>query len=141
MQSKKSLIFIDTNIFLDFYRVHEEKYFDRLEKLVKVSDRLIITEQVEMEYKKNRAKIVLSLLRELDYKFQIPDICSELHLTKKIDDHKNEINKLIGKIKNNLKKILENPENHDETYKILTSLFNVRGALRLNYSDPNFPLI
>jgi hypothetical protein len=55
-----SLVFIDTNIFLDFYR----QSLDSVGILDKASQNpgLIITgSQVEMEFKKNRQKVILDL--------------------------------------------------------------------------------
>ncbi|MDD5596847.1 MAG: PIN domain-containing protein [Victivallaceae bacterium] len=55
-----ALLFVDTNIFLDFYRTREGKLnLELLEKLQVHQDRLIMTPQVEMEYKKNRQNVIL----------------------------------------------------------------------------------
>lgn len=54
---EKKLIFIDTNIFLDFYRFKKSditlKYLDTIDKH---HSRIITTSQVEMEFMKNRAE-------------------------------------------------------------------------------------
>jgi predicted nucleic acid-binding protein len=42
--------FIDTNIFLDFYRDSNEATLSLLERLKPVRDRVISTYQVEMEF-------------------------------------------------------------------------------------------
>ena len=46
--------FVDTNIFLDFYRTGNEASLSLLEKLKAVKDRILSTYQVEMEFLKNR---------------------------------------------------------------------------------------
>ena len=54
------LLFVDTNILLDLYRLPRlESCRDFLEGLARCRDRLILTGQVEMEFKKNRQRVVL----------------------------------------------------------------------------------
>lgn len=53
MSALDALIFIDTNIYLDFYRIRKSdvsmSYLDLIDKL---KNRLIIGDQIEMEFKK-----------------------------------------------------------------------------------------
>ena len=50
-----ALLFIDTNIFLDFYRDRKSDVSTKfLEQIERCKDRLILGSQLEMEYKKNR---------------------------------------------------------------------------------------
>jgi len=50
-----SLIFIDTNVFLDFYRIrNSDVSIKLLDEILKHKDAVIITTQIEMEFKKNR---------------------------------------------------------------------------------------
>ncbi|MDT9702339.1 PIN domain-containing protein, partial [Streptomyces sp. P17] len=64
------LLFIDTNILLDFYRIRKSdisiKYLEQIEAC---KDRLITGSQVEMEYKKNRQKVIVESLNQ----FSKPD--------------------------------------------------------------------
>ena len=53
------LIFVDTCIFLDFYRARVKAGIDLLKHLSKVKDSLITTEQVRMEFKKNRQTVII----------------------------------------------------------------------------------
>jgi hypothetical protein len=53
------LIFIDTNILLDFYRVRgRESGLSILKHIDNHLDRFITTNQVEMEFKKNRQRVI-----------------------------------------------------------------------------------
>lgn len=70
MAAKKStveidpIVFIDTNIFLDFYRARKtDTSIKYLEEIEKITDKLIITNQVEMEYKKNRQVVILETIK------------------------------------------------------------------------------
>ena len=61
-----ALIFIDTNIFLDFYRVRGSgEKLNLLKRVDDHHDRIITTAQVEMEYKKNRQVVILESLNRL----------------------------------------------------------------------------
>ena len=54
-----TLLFIDTNIFLDFYRqVGRESDLSILKHISQHHDRIITTCQVEMEFKKNRPCVI-----------------------------------------------------------------------------------
>ena len=65
-ESLDALIFIDTNILLDFYRIRKSdismKY---LEQMVSHKDVIITSSQVEMEYKKNRQGAILESIVEV----------------------------------------------------------------------------
>lgn len=50
----QKLLFIDTNIWLDFYRARNEISLKLLKDIEKIADRLIVTYQLESEFKKNR---------------------------------------------------------------------------------------
>ncbi len=58
-----NLIFIDTNILLDFYRVRGgETALSLLKHIDGHHGKIIISSQVEMEYKKNRQRVILQSL-------------------------------------------------------------------------------
>lgn len=62
-----ALIFIDTNIFLDFYRIRKSdislKYLSEIETHKEI---LILTNQVEMEFRKNRQTVILEAFGEVN---------------------------------------------------------------------------
>jgi hypothetical protein len=58
-------LFIDTNIYLDFYRIRNEVKTSFLDHLEGIKDSLIVTDQVEMEFKKNRQIAILEGMKEL----------------------------------------------------------------------------
>ncbi len=70
MAKAKFLVFIDTNIFLDFYRVRgREGGLSILQHIDDNLDRFITTNQVEMEFKKNRQRVIL----ESEKVFKLPN--------------------------------------------------------------------
>lgn len=56
------LIFIDTNIWLDFYRSRTEAGITLLKHVEAIADRVIVGPQVEMEFKKNRQATILEAI-------------------------------------------------------------------------------
>ena len=61
-----TLIFVDTNIWLDFYRVRGKAAdLSLLKKIDEHRDSLISTSQVEMEFKKNRPAVILDSYHRL----------------------------------------------------------------------------
>lgn len=61
-----ALIFIDTNILLDFYRIRKtEISLKYLQEIEKNKNRLILNNQVEMEFRKNRQKVIMESLDQV----------------------------------------------------------------------------
>src|SRR5687768_4964771 len=59
------LLFVDTNIWLDFYRARTEAGLSLLEHLDQIADKIIVTSQLEMEFKKNRLTAMKEGMQEL----------------------------------------------------------------------------
>lgn len=100
-------LFIDTNIFLDFYHFSNEdlnKLTD-LKSLIAVGEIiLLLPEQVENEFYRNREteiKKTLNHLQSKDFTINLPKICEGYQETK-------QIRKLISECGQNRKKLLEN---------------------------------
>ncbi|WP_195761165.1 PIN-like domain-containing protein [Burkholderia pseudomallei] len=64
----QKLLFIDTNIWLDFYRARNEAYLGLLPRLETLSNRIIVTHQLESEYKRNRQSVILRVCLSLRIK-------------------------------------------------------------------------
>jgi predicted nucleic acid-binding protein len=98
MEKMDALIFIDTNIFLDFYRIQRiDVSLDFLKIIDEHRDRMITGSQVEMEYKKNRQKVILKLLesmKSVDWNsLATPAILADSQPVKMLQKRKDEINK------------------------------------------------
>jgi hypothetical protein len=124
----KSLIFIDTNILLDFYRVRGDGVgLGLLEKTGAHHDRIITGSQVEMEYKKNRQRVILESLNRLktpDWSgLTPPAFLSDAQPAKIITSNKAEVTKQQGKLKGRIELILKKPFRYDSVYKHLQRLF------------------
>jgi len=125
---KDALIFIDTNIFLDFYRITGRD--TKLSILSLIDDnqgRIITGEQVEMEYKKNRQGRILEAMRSLKQNgpshLQPPAFLKEAQPSRMIAKNIEQIKKQTGRIEKRLERALSDPAQYDPIYQCLQRLF------------------
>ncbi|KGD66544.1 hypothetical protein Y5S_00211 [Alcanivorax nanhaiticus] len=131
-----ALIFIDTNIFLDFYRIRKSEIgLSYLRLLDEHADIIITGSQVEMEYKKNRQAVIV----ESQGKFKNPDwnnlsvpaLLAESEDAKRIEELKKEVTQLQAKIKNEIEGILKSPFLHDSVFNNLEKIFRSKSDFNL----------
>lgn len=123
-----ALIFIDTNIFLDFYRIRKSDISTKyLEQIEACKDRLIIGSQVEMEYKKNRQEVIVESLNQFSKpdwaKLSPPALLANFQASKSIDKKKKEIEEQTKKVSDKIQKILSDPIHNDPVYQVLNRVF------------------
>lgn len=129
----KKLVFIDTNIFLDFYRIQNEGRKGFLTHIDQIAESIVMTDQVVMEYKKNRQAVIVSTLNELKAPSNIshPGLLSDDKsygaLKKSISNAKSHIDKLKAR----LKRILEDPTRNDSVYKTIQRISKKKTDLML----------
>jgi hypothetical protein len=138
-QKMDAFLFIDTNILLDLYRGNGKKSDSSLKflkKIEKCKDRLILTSQVEMEYKKNRQNVILKSLNDFCSpewnKLTAPALLPKFQPVAMIEKKKIEIKKQQAAISKKIQNILEKPGIHDEGYKILQRIFKNNSRFNLN---------
>jgi predicted nucleic acid-binding protein len=124
---QQPLVFIDTNILLDFYRQRRGdislKYLAEIEKKYKS---LILTSQVEMEYKKNRQKAILDSLKQIKDEtpsYGIPPILSESQPAKMLKKKKKEYQQQEKTLKDRIANILRSPSHSDKVFQSLNRVF------------------
>ncbi|WP_081026031.1 PIN domain-containing protein [Ralstonia solanacearum] len=123
-----ALLFVDTNVLLDFYRIRKSDVSTRyLQQLEECRDRLILGSQIEMEFKKNRQRVIVEALGSFalpDWgKLSPPALVADTKACKMIEKKKID---LIGQHKNvseKVRSILGDPTRHDPVYKTLQRLF------------------
>ncbi len=132
-----ALLFIDTNILLDFYR--ERKSDVSLKFLAQIEaykESLILSSQLEMEYKRNRQAVILETLGKFGTaeggRISIPALVIESQAAEMIKKNQSEITKQQKIITEKIQNILEKPSVHDEVYKILQRIFRHNGDYNLN---------
>ncbi len=128
------LIFVDTNIFLDFYRVRHEIGLTLLSTLDGIHDRLITSCQVEMEFKKNRQRVILDYLRNLKdrEKVQAAAFLAQTKSVEVLNRNISESNQRIQKLRTRLKKVLQEPTKRDPVYKVVQRMFRKDSPLNLS---------
>ena len=130
-----ALLFVDTNVLLDFYRIRNSDIsLEYLKQIEACKDRLIITSQVEMEYKKNRQEAIIESLNSFgspDWnKLSGPAIVADLQAMKMIGKQKEGITKQQKKVNEKIQMILKNPTNNDPVYQCLQRLFKNKSDYR-----------
>lgn len=139
-ESLNAILFVDTNIFLNYYRLRSGKLnLELLEKLNGCKRRLVISPQIEMEYKKNRQQVIVNTLKDSCLKhieINLPPIINEYYPTRSLSSNQSKINSSIDKLKVKSQKILSDPAQHDPVYKILQKIFKYESKYNLSsYSE------
>lgn len=129
----KKLLFVDANIWLDFYRARNEMGLRLLGRLDAVVSAMIVSYQLESEFRRNRQRVIEIGMNELKAPDPISSlgIFSDAKATKMIDRHASEIRKLTAKLKNRLTRALEHPIRHDPVYKACQRIFRKDDTLNL----------
>lgn len=122
--------FIDTNIFLDFYRAKSEANISLLRKLEQVKDRIICSYQVEMEFLKNRQNQILQISRDVDLNvsLQLPAVLSESQVNKTIRKSNSDLKRQKGILDKRVASLLSDPGSHDPVYRTLESIFTNKSS-------------
>ena len=122
----KAYAFIDTNIFLDFYRSQNETSLSLLKKLEGVKDRIICTYQVEMEFLKNRQNAIIDSSTEssLNIDARLPAVMDDSQLSTILKKQKKELEKRKKELQKRIINIIKSPSNYDPVYKSLESIFS-----------------
>lgn len=128
------LLFVDTNILLDFYRAQKDAGLHLLGRLDGLHDRIICTYQVEMEFKKNRQSAIRKSMEEIKYpemKFTSPAFLSD---AKTLDIMKRQLKDTKARIDNfrdRIKRIFANPIGQDKVYQTAQRLFSAETTFNL----------
>jgi len=124
-KSIQSYAFIDTNIFLDFYRHNNEATLTLLEKLGTVQERVISTYQVEMEFLKNRQTTFLKAIREVsvEIKGAVPAVVTDTQTMEVLKNLRKDGKKRIKSLNNKVENVLKNPNANDRVYRVLEGIF------------------
>lgn len=142
-----ALVFIDTNVYLDFYRTTSDFESPTIKHLGKCSDKIITTHQVLMEYKKNRQKVILDSVKIIESKIKliqetggmiigIPSFLSDLSLNwiKMFNKNEKGLQKDVDELRKGVSKGFKSP-GEDLLYKYLSTLFKNDRTYHLNDKD------
>ncbi len=117
--------FIDTNIFLDFYRQSNETTLRLLERLKTVKDRIICTYQVEMEFLKNRQTVLLAAIKEMKSPEASapPALFADSATSRSLGKATRKAKEKGDLIRERALKLIENPKKLDPVYQVLETVF------------------
>jgi predicted nucleic acid-binding protein len=134
MAVEKWIFFIDTNVFLDFYRLSGESAKRQLETLEKHSGLLITSEQVRMEFLKNRQKVIAKTITELKPPSRdgVPSIFSESKPATALKASKEASVERFKKLKEYALKYIENPAAYDKVFKTFSRIYVKNSPLNLS---------
>ena len=130
-----SLAFIDTNIYLGFYRYGNDVSLSLLRHIYDNHNRIITTAEVEMEYKKNRQGIILQALASIKPQntggLNIPSFLKESQYRHTYTRTQKRMDNLTSKLRDRTAKLLESPNLNDPVYKVLQRLFKAKEPCHL----------
>lgn len=132
-----TIMFVDTNVLLDFYRIKKSDVSTKyLEQLEACKDRLILGSQVEMEYKKNRQRVIVEAMNAFtgpDWsRLTPPALVAELQATKTLEKHRKQLVTQQKKLSGTITKILRDPSRCDPVYQTLQRIFKHDSPLNLS---------
>ena len=131
------LLFIDTNIWLDFYRVGNETNVGLLKHVTSLADNLITTYQVETEFKSNRQTVLLTGLKDLS--LAAPGRIGIVSGAKAATELKRLTDAAIVQVKElkkQLEAVLTDPEANDPIFRDCLVLFKKNDGLSLMRNNP-----
>ncbi len=136
-----TLVFVDTNVLLDYYRAEGNDDLSILSRFANNKDRIITTTQVEMEYKKNRQSAILRASESISQpqnSIVVPSFLRESQLTQSINKTQTELKKHAKELKEKTTKLLSDPILNDPVYKALQPFFNSKAPchFRLDLDAP-----
>lgn len=137
------VLFIDTNILLDFYRLGGESAERQLKLLEKHRSSLILTDQVWMEFLKNRQKVIMDTLKGIKKpdKMSFPPIIAGYQQAKMAGKHVDAAIKSHAQVRKRIEAILRDPSHNDHVYIALKKLFEGTGQFVVSDDHASYPKV
>lgn len=132
------IVFIDTNVLLDFYRQGGESVSRQTDALIKHKDRIITGDQVRMEFLKNRQKVIkqgAGLIPKPE-SFTPPAMVVDSQPSQSIKKRLLEIKEQKKKLSERFGNILSKPAQYDPVFKAVRVIFDFNGVYNLRRPDP-----
>jgi hypothetical protein len=128
-----TLLFIDTNILLDFYRFHDQG-LGLLDLIWKNHRKIIMTTQVEMEFHKHRQQVLINSLGQIKTDFAGTNVPAFLRATsafRALEREKKSIQKQQKRMRDMVDRYLRTPSRSDPVFKVLRKVFSAKHLLNL----------
>jgi hypothetical protein len=133
--ANKPLLFVDTNILLDFYRAGGGAGLTLLQHLWSVSDVLVITDQIEAEFLNNRRTVIASTLDKFPSITRfIPAYLADSKTAAKLERSISEVEKRVSSLEERLARISKDPATHDPVLRVVRRVFSKETPLSLKHA-------
>jgi hypothetical protein len=121
----EKLLFIDANIWLDFYRVKKDTGVKLLKHVEAVTHKLIVTYQLEVEFKKNRQRVLVTSWKELEPPkgLGVPNIIADARTSKSLNKRMREAEKQVKTLKKLLMRTMASPSRYDPVIRQWSECF------------------
>jgi hypothetical protein len=98
---------------------------------------LILTDQVWMEFLKNRQKVIFDSLKQMKRpeKISFPPFISDYQSAKTVMASVRSVGEVYKKVEDKIDRIVKNPSQHDEVYKGIARIFAHKGPYCLTRDD------
>lgn len=130
-----TVLFIDANIWLDFYRIRKDAQKSLLEHLESQSELIVSTNQIEMEYKKHRQLEMIGSIREMKPPgmMPIPPLVAQHQSAEAYKTALKSVADKVSKLRKSMENAFKTPYRYDDVYKVAQRLFhNFDSPLNLN---------
>ena len=123
-RATKWLVFVDTNVLLDLYRLPGASAKRTLAALERHQESLILTDQVWMEFQKHRQKVISETIKTITKPAQhnMSSVVKELPAGKQFLKHQEGALNVYNKLIKAIEKLLKNPQT-DPLYQCLKRMF------------------
>jgi len=120
-----TVIFIDSNIYLDFYRIRKDAQTSLIVHLDGIRDHIVVTNQVEMEFKKHRQSEMIASINALKTgdAAPIPPLVAEHKSAEAYKKALKSASEKLNRLKMTITNALEKPSTHDEVYRTAQRIF------------------
>lgn len=141
-----SMLFVDTNVYLDFYRISgSDPSMGLLEKLRAHADRVISTSQIHDEFLTQRQVVLLRTVEQLKKvvgeKPVVPAILMDMpeaaRLAANHEERRGDLKKLMAR----LKELVADPRKGDEVFFAVGDLTDPKSDLCLDPEDEEWELL
>ncbi len=139
-----TVLFIDANIWLDFYRIRKDAQKSLLGHLESRSELIVSTNQIEMEYKKHRQLEMVSSIKEMKppIKMPIPPLVAQHQSAEAYKTALKSATDKVSKLRATMENAFKTPYRYDDVYKVAQRIFhNFESPLNLHRGTKNKKII
>ena len=118
------LVFVDTNVLLDFYRQPGASADRQLSALERHKGLIITGDQIRMEFLKNRQKVIVDSIKTIPKpgKITVPNIVQDHQQAKMLAKHIDNAIDSHGQVRKKIESILSDPYHHDPVFQAVTDI-------------------